>query len=227
MSFESTSIHEAGHAALFLLAEDIFGAPRLITALPVGDSVGFVLPSGDELTDFGPGTLRAYGRMLAAGSVAERLAGFSSGGIGGDMKLLGEAAELAKRGEDFIRECFDGAEYLLRLHWPGVVEIAEALRAAGGTLKAPHGIDLARTVLHREPKRPFGLDDETIMRLAPTLLNVPELAGPIEKALTKFIPYYLPTLKGNARKRRGVKPESTRRKASKNGAASSSERTQK
>jgi hypothetical protein len=209
MSFESTSIHEAGHAALFLLAEDIFGAPRLITALPVGDSVGFILPSGDELTDFGPGTLRAYGRMLAAGSVAERLAGFSSGGIGGDMKLLGEAAERAKRGEDFIRECFDGAEYLLRLHWPGVVAIAKALRAAGGTLEAPYGIDLARTELHREPKRPFELDEETIMRLSPTLLNVPELAGPIGKAIARFIPYYSPRSKKRTNAARLPKPAPT------------------
>jgi hypothetical protein len=209
MSFESTSIHEAGHAALFLLAEDIFGAPRLITALPVGDSVGFILPSGDELTDFGPGTLRAYGRMLAAGSVAERLAGFSSGGIGSDMRLLGEAAELAKRGEDFIRECFDGAEYLLRLHWPGVLAIAKALRTAGGTLKAPHGIELARTELYREPKRPFGLGTETFLRLAPSLVGVPELAGYIEKALASVIPYYAPRSKNRTNAARLPKPAST------------------
>jgi hypothetical protein len=148
--------------------------------------------------------------MLAAGSVAERLAGFSSGGIGGDMKQLGEAAERAERGEDFIRECFDGAEYLLRLHWPGVVAIAKALRAAGGTLKAPHGIELARTELYREPKRPFGLGAETFLRLAPSLMGVPELAEPIEKALASVIPYYAPRSKKRTNTVRLPKPASTR-----------------
>jgi hypothetical protein len=75
MSFESTLYHEAGHAALFLLTEDVFGAPRMISVLPYGDSAGFILPSGEALTDYSPRAIRAYGRILTAGGIAQCLAG--------------------------------------------------------------------------------------------------------------------------------------------------------
>jgi hypothetical protein len=210
MGFESTAFYEAGYGAVWLLSENILGAPLLISALPDGNHQGFVMPSHDAPNDLSPEAVRAFGRAVVAGAMAQMLSGFGAVDSGSDTEKLAELARLTGRGDSFAQECADGAEWMLRLHWGGVEAIASALHARDGSLVGPGGIELARTMLHLEPKRSLGLDDETIMRLAPKLLNVPELAGPIEKALTKFIPYYLPTLKGNARKRRGVKPPSKR-----------------
>ena len=182
MSFESTMYHEAGHAALRLLSEDIFGAPRLISALPEGDTAGYVMPSGDPV-DYTPEAIRSYGRILAAGAVAETLAGFKSEGHQDDEEKLSKVALLARRGDGFTKECVDGAEWLLRLHWGGVKGIVEALRASSGELVAPHGIELARMALHRKPMQHLGLTLETLLRLAPSLERVPEIAGPLKAAL--------------------------------------------
>ena len=168
MSLESTMYHEAGHAALRLLDEDIFGAPLLISALPEGDTAGQVTPSGDPV-DYTPEAIRSYGRILAAGAVAETLAGFKSEGHRDDGGKLSKVALLAKRGDGFIKESVDGAEFLLRANWSGVVGIVGALRESSGVLTAPHGIELARMGLHREPKQSLGLDVETTVRIAERL----------------------------------------------------------
>jgi hypothetical protein len=186
MNFESTSFHEAGHGALMLLSKDIFGAPRIITALPGQMSAGFIMPSGKPPTSTSPKAFRAYGRILAAGAVAEKLAGFPPGGIGSDAEQLAKLAALAKRGNGFVRECVDGAELLLRLNWGGVVGIVEALRACGGSLVAPHGIDLARTKLRQMPVRPLGCGLETLMRLITSLEGIPEIAAPLRNAIASL-----------------------------------------
>jgi len=205
MSIESTSYHEAGHAALLLLDEGIFGAPRMITALPHGDCEGFTMRSGAPV-DFTQEALRSYGRVLAAGAVAEKLAGFAPRGGGRDVKQLAKIALLAKRGDGFARECFDGAELLLRTHWSGVEGIANALLELG-ELTAPHGIDLARMMLWRKPIRPLACGKETFVRLATSLDGVPEIADPIRSALAA---YAAPPSKGRPNAK-GTMPVSTRR----------------
>lgn len=213
MSFESSAFHEAGHAAVMLLSEDTIGAPTLISALAEGNRLGFVLPSNDALQDLSPEAVRAYGRMLTAGAMAQSLAGFEeyapgfgAVGAGGDAEKLSRLARLAGRGKDFARECTDGAEWMLRLHWGGVVAIVGALRACGGALEGKTGIDYARTLLHQKPTRPLGVNMETIERLATSLVSVPEFAGPIKKAIAT---YYAPPAKGRANAK-GAKPASTR-----------------
>ena len=186
MSFESTAIHEAGHGALFLLAEDIFGAPAMISALPEGDRDGFVLPSGDTLTDASPLAVRTYGRMLAAGGVAESLAGFPVEGAIRDALRLARLGRVAKCGSNFTQECADGAEFLLRMHWGAVEKIAEHLRALGALDGA--GIELARMALREKPMRKLGLDLDTIVRLAGALEAVPEIAGPFRAACAAWQP---------------------------------------
>ncbi len=184
MSYESSSYHEAGHAVLMLLAEDVLGAPRLISALPTEDSAGRVIPSRACGDDTSPEAMRAFGRVLAGGAMAEQLAGFESRGAGGDARRLVKFARLAGReGNEFARECCDGAEFLLRLHWGGVKEIVKALGACGGTMGAPHGVGLARLMLHRRPMRQLGLTAKALLRLAPSLEKVPEIAVPLTAAL--------------------------------------------
>jgi hypothetical protein len=183
MSIESTSYHEAGHAVLMLLSEDILGAPRLISALPSDDSAGRVMPGRECGEDFSPEAVRAFGRMLAAGAIAGTLAGFPSGGAVDDMRRLVRLGRDEGRGDGFAKECIDCAEFLLRMHWGGVVEVANILQECGGELVEPYGIELARMALERKPTRQLGLTVEALLRLAPSLEKVPEIADPLKAAL--------------------------------------------
>jgi hypothetical protein len=117
MSIESTSYHEAGHAVLMLLSEDILGAPRLISALPSDTSAGRVMPGRECGENITPEAVRAFGRVLAAGGIAERLAGFPSDGAGNDLTRLIRLGREEGPGDDFPKECIDCAELLLRMHW--------------------------------------------------------------------------------------------------------------
>ena len=187
MSLESTAIHEAGHGVLCLLDEEILGAPIVIAALPEGDTDGRTMRGGGAPEDWSdPKVVRAFGRMLMAGAVAERLAGFPMGGISGDVRALTDIAVTAGRGDDFREECIAGAEYMLRSNWGAVETIAGHLRTSGELYGA--AIEVARMALREKPMRTLGLDMDTIVRLAGALEAVPEIAGPLKAACALWQP---------------------------------------
>jgi hypothetical protein len=206
MSFESTTFHEAGHAVCALLYEHVLGTPQAITAIPYGRSAGSVVFKRDPLTDFTPRAVRAYGRTVMAGGVAAALAGFKSDGWSGDAKTLNSVAILAKRGSDFTKESIDCAEFLLRMHWGAVKEIAGHLGSLGA-LVGPSGIELARMALQRRPMRKLGLTGEMLLRLAPSIEKVPEICAPLKAELAA---YAAPPSRDRP-SAKGTKPASMRR----------------
>lgn len=182
MSLESTAIHEAAHGALALLAEDVIGAPEMISALPYRDSLGQTIMARGSFKDFSPAATRAFGRMLVGGGIAQRLAGFESPGLGGDARIFGGLALAANRGSDFTQECVDGAEFLLRAHWGGIVKIADLLLRGGGSLCGAAEINYARDLLREKPAHPLAPSLEELEKLALSLVKIPEFAVAIRRA---------------------------------------------
>ena len=187
MSIESTSFHEAGHATLALLAEDVIGAPAVVTAFPHLGGQGLTLMSHAPDAGSSPAAFRAYGRMVMGGSIAEKLAGFEPLGLSGDAAVFSSLARVARRGRDFVRESADGAELLLRSHWGGVEKIAETL-ASVGDLVGQSGMELARLRLNEKPARTLPCSLEDLERLALSLVGIPEFAVAIRRALATLGP---------------------------------------
>jgi hypothetical protein len=186
--FEETAIHEAGHAVVWLLEEEHLGPLGIISALPDGESLGYVMQAGHAVRDASnPRTLRALGRLHAAGFIAERIAGGGClGGFRSDAKKLAKMVLFVDHGDRFLGESIDGAEWQLRCNW-GAVEGIAALLMRLGVLGEPHGLALARMELQKPP-RPRGIDEKTLMRLLGGIENIPELAAPIRAALREMQP---------------------------------------
>jgi hypothetical protein len=209
--FEETAIHEAGHAVVWLLEEEHIGPLGIVTALPNGESLGYVMQARHAVRDASnPRTLRALGRLHSAGFIAERIAGGGCpSGFRSDAKKLAKMVLFVDHGDRFLGESVDGAEWQLRCNW-GAVEGIAALLMRLGVLTEPHGIGLARMELQKPP-RPRGIDEKTLMRLLGGIENIPELAEPIRAALRGMLP---PAPRTKARKTKPPRRRYTRSTAS-------------
>jgi hypothetical protein len=191
--FESTSIHEAGHAVIWMLEQEHLSPLTIVSALPLKDTLGHVQGEDGALSQRTPRKLRAMARVLAAGGIAEKLAGLSSTGVdpADARKLAGLALIAAKllqpsvasrkvrerRAKRFREQAEAGAELMLRAYWGSVLRLAATLREFG-TLAGDSGIALARLKLDG-PQRPLIPDAVTFFHLCRAVARVPELAEPL------------------------------------------------
>ena len=176
---EETRIHEAGHAVVWTLEEEHLGPLAIVTALPHGRAEGHI--RGAEVPPWPPAPrmIRARSRVLMAGLMAQKLAGFEVRGYESDASRFAQMwLYLEKRS---IKEALAGAEFMLRCNWGAVEGVAELLRQLG-ELTHPHGTELVRMEL-RKPPRPLVPDIETLDRLVLSVEGVPELREQIEAAL--------------------------------------------
>jgi hypothetical protein len=114
---EETRIHEAGHAVVWTLEEEHLGPLAIVTVFPNGRAKGHV--RGAEIPSWPPTPrmIRARARVLAAGAVAQNLAGIKPRGYEGDAKHMGGMWLFLKDSKQSIREALAGAELLLRANW--------------------------------------------------------------------------------------------------------------
>ena len=184
--FESVAYHEAGHFVSWLLDERLLGPIGGVSILPDEKSLGRVVQAKHATRDASdPETLRALGRLNAAGLIAERLAGSDRRcNYGSDAADLAAMASLPGRGERFIQQSIAGAEFRLRLNWAAVRALAATLLEFG-ELNGSSGIQLARLALDAPPQ-PLGLDGETLGRLLDGIGGIPELSDPIRTTLEKL-----------------------------------------
>jgi hypothetical protein len=179
---EDTAFHESGHALIRLLEEEYIGPPTFVTVIPNGERAGAVLGEGFQ-RPFTPRKRRAAGRTIAAGVIAARLAGFNTQEFSGtpDAEALALVAYFSNGGPRFVRECWNGAELQLRLHWGALERIAGHLLALG-ELTEPHGIELLRMELDG-PERVLVPDAERFIELLAIVEHLPEFATQIQDAV--------------------------------------------
>jgi len=188
--FDRTSVHEAAHTVVWLREEEHLGPPTLITALSDHDTQGRVQGEAGMLSQPTPRKVRAIARVLAAGAIAEKLAGMGSPRMDSDdaQKIArlathvaqGEKPSVASRQvleKRFREQAEAGAELMLRTDWGAVLRLAATLREFG-TLAGDSGVTLARMQLDG-PQEPLVPDVETYFQSCRSLDGVPELAEPI------------------------------------------------
>jgi len=188
--FTATSVHEAGHAVVWILEEEHLGPPAMISALPDGDFRGLVASArGAAWETKEPRVVRAIARMRVAGGVARALAGDKDWhlGIRGDTRALAAMEVVHDLGERYREETIAGAEFMLRTHW-GAVEGIAGLLTRLGVLTEPHGIALARAELARRPMRQLAPDFEGLARLVAALQGVPEFSESFKEELRAMLP---------------------------------------
>jgi hypothetical protein len=196
-----------------MLEEQYLGTPAMITALPIEDALGRVLPADSKSwSNSSPEAMRARARVFASGCVAELLAGAASKPEASrkDLRELVRMAVRSKRFERFTSEALAGAEFQLRLHWGAVLGVSELLQRLG-ILTEPHGLELARATLRENPMRQLVPDLDTFSRLLGEIQRVPELAEPLERALREMQP---PAPPAKARQAKPTRRTYTRSSAS-------------
>jgi hypothetical protein len=178
---EETRIHEAGHAVVWTLEEEHLGPLAIVSALPNGRAEGHVRGAEVPAWPPAPRMIRARARVLMAGLMAQKLAGFEVRGFESDASHFAGMWLYMKDSERPIKEAIAGAEFMLRCNWGAVEGVAELLGQLG-ELTPPSGIELVRMEL-RKPSRPLVPDIETLVRLADSVENVPELREQFEAGL--------------------------------------------
>jgi hypothetical protein len=183
---DQTTIHEAGHVTAWILEEEHLGPLKMATVLPSADGriAGLVYAGDTQRKLKTERARRAYGRMLAAGDAAVRLAGFEPHGYKppgaeGDADHLAALARESKHPERFTRQAIAGAEFTLRCHWGAVKRMAAALRACD-TLSGTRGQEIARSAVYGGPPESHQATDlDVFTRLSGELHDVPEIRAQI------------------------------------------------
>ncbi|MHC5059347.1 MAG: hypothetical protein ACYTKD_32240 [Planctomycetota bacterium] len=139
---------------MWVLEEKYLGPIGLASVLPDGHSSGRL-------------------RVTMAGPMAVHLGGFEVENIDGDVEKLAMLTWLEKDGKKLVRQARAATELLLRIHWSGLLRVADLLRNRG-TLSGRDLVLLRRAVLEG-PIKPLDTDVDIYVRLCEALDGVPEI----------------------------------------------------